>query len=696
MEIKSFFLFVLYAFAELFLGSGGTVSSVPHFDEEEAVFIDIGQAFSSVRKLGQNLSQMKIPEVSFRTAALAPAPAKKVARKVTRPKRKVEKRIVIQDVPKNLNEENGLLLLSDKEIVLAKNIQSDQKIEAINDKELVEHYGFVAEPIQTITWSNYFQKLDLNNRLAQLEKEEASRQLLARQIPEIPASAPLSVEKTPQIAENAQETKEEKALQNAEGSNDLPVFYAYTQEDEGHEIQKTQAVEDVVTKTHSGTKLPVQNSIRALSQVPLSSTVGKAIHREIKNLGTPKRKVATQKAAQTPVTIQTVMTTQAMSMQKREEISTLLRAFEVEINNQSGRAISSFQLIPDYDKNQTFSADESGSISFTEILNDSESLLRGTLIRQGVMRTKIEIPLSLDTQELVVPMLTQGTIERFIEENAIGEYGGFLLVDLGEHLDDVDIDREYQGRFFLNQNFKVVDALKDCRYVLYAGVDAGNVLIQFLLPNGQAAQKIGHVVSDEVLFESGHIASTELKTISLFERRSLSVKASELEFPRENIRVFGADVEFAKEGLNRFEALFPARPLGARHFVDLARTDGRLFVGFNNREKLEIPSQDFIDNIFAVHELNDLEGPCIVQMNFDKPLQNFTADGDDRHGAMSFRKTFLDKNGIFSEDVTNATQKAFLLGETPGIFNIKVEYQDGTTDYLQSFCSESAYLVEVL
>ena len=308
------------------------------------------------------------------------------------------------------------------------------------------------------------------------------------------------------------------------------------------------------------------------------------------------------------------------------------------------------------------------------------------------MRTKVEIPLGLDTQQFTVPMLTQATIERFISENATGAYGGFLLVDLGENLDDVDIDREYQRRFFLNQNFKVVDALKDCRYVFYTGVDAGNVLIQFLLPSGHTAQKIGHVVSDEVLFELGHIASTELKTISLLERRSLSVKASELELPLENIRVFGADVEFAKEGLNRFEALFPARPLGARHFVDLARPEGRIFVGLNNREKLEVPSEDFIDNILAVHELDNLEGPCIVQVNFGKPLQNFTVDGDDRHGAMSFRKTFLDKNGIFS----NTTQKAFLIGETPGIFSIKTEYQDGTTDYLQSFCSESAYLVEVL
>ena len=688
----------------------------PEPSEENTTFINVGQALSSVRKLGQNLSQIKIPKVSFKTAALAPAPAKRVVREMTRPKRKMEKRelpklhkrkkIVIQNISENSESKSSLLLLSDKEIVLAKNIQSDKKIEAINDKELVEHYGFVAQAPQVAVWSDYFQKLNLDNRLAQLEREEASRQLLARQTPKIPESTPPLVEGTPQIAESSQK---EKALQNIDDGDDTPVFYEYAREEEGQKLQESEISEDRVMETHSGVALsqtlkqpkavsqvPIQNSIQALAQAPISSTVDQAIHREMRNLGTSKRKLASQKTAQPPVTTQTVMTTQTMSMQKKQETSILLSAFETAINNHSGRAISFFQFIPDYDKNQIFNADETGHISFNEVLNGPESLLRGTLIRQGMMRTKIEIPLSLDTQEFTVPMLTQAAIEHFTSENNTGEYGGFLLVDLGEHVDDVDIDRGYQGRFFLNQNFKVVDALKDCRYVFYTGVDAGNVLIQFLLPNGHTAQKIGHVVSDEVLFESGHITSTELKTIPLLERRSLSVKASELELPRENIRAFGADIEFAKEGLNRFEALFPARPLGARHFVDLARPEGRLFVGFGKGEELEVPSEDFIDNILTVHELNNLEGPCIVQINFDKPLQNFTVDGDDHHGAMSFRKTLLDKNGIFSEDVTNTTQKAFLVGETPGIFNIKVEYQDGTKDYLQSFCSESAYLVEVL
>ncbi len=732
MEIKSFFLLVLYAFVELFLGSGGAVSLIPGLerDEEKAISIDLTQALTSARKLGQNLAQVEMPKISFRATGLTPAPAKKIGpTKVIRAKKGIApqmKKVAIQPSPKEVRSSDTSLLLGNEEIAVAKKIQNSDVLEAIDDRQMIQHYGFTADVPQIVAWNDYFKTLDLDGRLARLKKEEASRQLLARQKEEATGQL-LAEQKDVPLSVPSAETLSTATASHA-NNDDTPVFYEYAQKEGQKDIQGAAVeVEDRVTETRSGLVAgseplaspaslaigqaapetptsrkvapPVHNSIDRLGQAPLSSVVNRAIHREIKNLANPKRRVASQTPSLTPLdTHQVVMANQAMSIQMaaQRESSVILHASQAEINGNSGRTISSFQFIPDYDKNQTFNADEAGNISFSELLNDSHSLLRGTLIRYGMMRTKVEIPLAQGTYDLTVPMLTQETIGRFVGENGIGQYGGFILVDLDEGLEDVDIDRQYQGRVFLDRNFKVVESPKDCRYIFYAGVDAGNVLMRFLLPDGRSTYKISHVVSDEVLFEQGRLSPAELKAISLFERHSLGLKASELEVAQESLGVFNADVAFTKEGLNRFEAEFPVRPLGARHFVDLARPDGRLFVGLNSQDELEIPSEDFIENILSVHQLDNLEGPCIVQINLAKTLQTFSVDGDDRHGAMSFRKTFLDKNGIFSEEVTGVSQKAFLIGETPGVFNIRAEYQDGTADYLQSFCSESAYLVEVL
>ena len=41
-------------------------------------------------------------------------------------------------------------------------------------------------------------------------------------------------------------------------------------------------------------------------------------------------------------------------------------------------------------------------------------------------------------------------------------------------------------------------------------------------------------------------------------------------------------------------------------------------------------------------------------------------------------------------------KKIFILGEEQGIINAKIKYTDGSEDYLQSYCSNSTYLVEQL
>ena len=57
---------------------------------------------------------------------------------------------------------------------------------------------------------------------------------------------------------------------------------------------------------------------------------------------------------------------------------------------------------------------------------------------------------------------------------------------------------------------------------------------------------------------------------------------------------------------------------------------------------------------------------------------------------------YLDNDGIFNEELTPFTLKAFFIGQEEGVYSFKIKYIDNTVETFQSFCSEGSYLVEQL
>ena len=587
----------------------------------------------------------------------------------------------------------------------------------LNDKELIEHHGFAAEDFPRTTWSQFFQKLDLEKKFAQWNDypKAGPPPVQVAMHPAIPTK-----NESEDLLENFKNDEqspttlllEAKVKQNVKESE--PSFYQYDKTEQRVSMvqssQDRKLLLDDVGPRNSGTPAALEPEATALPSSPsqeivivggnssISSNVQKTIERvmeEKKNVA-PKAKPARDYplvSSQKPQLLKAATTTSSPSL---EQSRTTVTTFAASLDSQRGNKLINFQFVPDYDKGETFNDDHGGELVFTDRLSKGQSLLRGSISKYGLMRTKVEVPLGGEGINLAIPMITQESLDAFTEKYKLDRPGGFLLVDLGEELSDVDIDQEYQNRFFMDENFKVVNSEKDYRFVLYSGVEGGNVIIRYLLASGQVAQKIAHIVPDEVLYESGHLSAPAVEKFSLLERNALGARPSELDIQAQKISVFNTDIRPTKEALNRFEVEFPPQPLGMRHFLELNHLGGSLFVGLEENKDLEVPSQDFIDNIFKVHGLHDFDKQCLVQLNFSKKIQDFLVDGDTGHGAMSFRKTFLEKDGVFSEEASEISDKAFLIGEFSGVFNIKIVYQDDTTKYLQSFCSESTYLVESL
>jgi hypothetical protein len=84
----------------------------------------------------------------------------------------------------------------------------------------------------------------------------------------------------------------------------------------------------------------------------------------------------------------------------------------------------------------------------------------------------------------------------------------------------------------------------------------------------------------------------------------------------------------------------------------------------------------------------------MVQINLSKELVQIRANGKNKSGEMFVETSFLDTDGNFSRENSEMAEKIFVSGDMEGILNIRLDYADGSTDFLKTFCSEGSYLVE--
>ena len=97
-----------------------------------------------------------------------------------------------------------------------------------------------------------------------------------------------------------------------------------------------------------------------------------------------------------------------------------------------------------------------------------------------------------------------------------------------------------------------------------------------------------------------------------------------------------------------------------------------------------------------MNQVSSLKDRCVVQLNLSKDLRDFKVNGKNRSGEMYVETTYLDIDGNFSKDSFEKAENAFIVGDLEGQFSVKLDYTDGSTEFLKTFCSENTYLVEQL
>lgn len=377
------------------------------------------------------------------------------------------------------------------------------------------------------------------------------------------------------------------------------------------------------------------------------------------------------------------------------ETQFVIRAKELNLNTQKLSQLHGFEFVPDYDRAERMSDSAAGEIMLGYSLTGEMNTQTGLVQAQGIIPTRIEVALG-SMKGLEVPLLNENGIQKFLQKQGLSIEGNLLMIALNSNIIDTEIDSDFGAKFIFDKNFKPVQQINGASFVLYAGVKTGNVLVKYLLANKENAQKIVYVGDGEMYFEDPSFTTSSRETFTFTTRSLLGQKKKELSIDGGAISFFNTNTSAKKKTLNAYELKVPTLVTGMRKYLEFKHLKDSIFVGLSSEKEVEIPGNDFIGKVLEMNQVNSLKERCVVQLNLSKDLRGFTANGKNRSGEMFVETTYLDKDGNFTRDSFEYADKAFIVGDMEGQFSVKLDYTDGSSEFLKTFCSEGTYLVEQL
>ncbi len=371
-----------------------------------------------------------------------------------------------------------------------------------------------------------------------------------------------------------------------------------------------------------------------------------------------------------------------------------IAASEVNLATQKINKAYGFEFTPDYDRSERSDDQTSGEIKLGYSLAGDVGTISGVISAHGMIPTRVE--LNLLNRGMNIPMLNEEGIQRFLKKKQADVVGNLLMVAVDPSVNDVEIDSEYSYKLFFSSKFKMLESIDKASYVLFLGVKTGNILMRYLLDNKESAQKIVYVGDGEMYYEDPDFKASERELYTFTTRSLLGKKVKELNVDGADISFFGTKTVSKKKALNAYEIKVPELVDNSRKYLEFKHMGTSLFVGTQNTKEIEIPGKDFISRVLQANELSELGNRCMVQINLAKDIRDFKVSGKNMSGEMFAEMSFLDNDGNFSRDNSELAEKVFITGDLEGIFSVRLDYTDGSTDFLKTFCSEGSYLIEQL
>lgn len=382
-----------------------------------------------------------------------------------------------------------------------------------------------------------------------------------------------------------------------------------------------------------------------------------------------------------------------------------IKANSIKINGKKSSSIKNFEItyLDDYSAiNQDFG---SGKIVLNNKLSSKyairEAYLKDYSLENFVTRT--ELVFEGDKIALNLPLINKESIYSLVEEN--NYYDSHTLVELDNKTEDVELDKiknknSYFKKFYLDNNFQVVDPeASEYSYVLFLGVVPGNRIISYKLNNGRETSKIYFVDEEELYFDSNFYHEGIVDEFEVSQIDLLGNEAFSKEYQAEDIVFMLNDTISTKESLNEHKFTNLLYPFNSRRYYVVKGSKDNIYIGKLDQKRVKVPTEEYISEIIARFNVDNLAGQCIVQINLSKPAKEIKYDGVQPKYNINLDSFVVDKSGQSFDTVDVNTKLVFIKGEVGsqnGIISVKVKYFDNSVDYLKTYCSNNSYLVEQL
>lgn len=351
--------------------------------------------------------------------------------------------------------------------------------------------------------------------------------------------------------------------------------------------------------------------------------------------------------------------------------------------------------------------DGDGVIEIEGLLNSAVGSMSINLSKDEFLETRAQIVLDREESgvEKSIPMLEAARVDELIKSVKFeGDSQGLLLIKLNS-AEDCEIDGEHDLKIALDNGFKVTQTTPV--YYLFVGITPGNLMVHYKINNEQTLSKLINVRDSgkykEMFFDELETKSEKQYQVKFLMSTLLGGINNDFYFSDDQIELYQSDSRLQNIANNYYEYFYPQALADNQHFIKINMPQLEMFVDKGERSnEVEIPSDDYVEYIMKLFKVDDdeIETSCFVQINLAKDKE-IVRINPERNSLIDINPLVLtiDSDGTKGgslNDVNINTKKIFLYGENNGVINYNVEYIDGTSDYLQTFCSKNTYIVQQL
>jgi hypothetical protein len=509
-----------------------------------------------------------------------------------------------------------------------------------------------------------------------------------------------TTEKTEAVVAEIEETQvSSPATENVERSEGLtqvssdysdvkPKIYEPQKTVEAEEV----AVNDLITFDYSSQSTQANTSTQTVSPVKVAVTT----HKKAKpvNPATQSEEItqngfveSTQASAlHAPETYEASLAIQAVgtSLKRQQE----LKGFEVRYQDDLAEAQEDYGT---------------GTINLEANLSQPKMTRSITLLKRGYIPTSTEIILEEGHGSVAVPMIEEEVLNDLLAPYDRRLAVGAVLVELDDDTELAQLDVKFEDVITLNGDMKITKS-ENFRYQLFVGVQAGNALLTYKRRTGDVLQKILHVHEHELTFDANYYEDVVNEKVKLYEEDLLAKESSALVISGDQVKVFATNKVAKKINDQTYKLDFGVTHLGGRRYLELNHQEEPIFVGIRDNNNVTVPSENFMRFILSKVEGARLGNRCLVQVNLGKKIEKFEIGSESVGASLTTHAQVLDSDGKFYDSVSEKTQKLIVIGESQAAsdvsadakINIKIQFQDGSVQFLNSYCSPNTYLVEQL